>query len=101
MAWIKMDGCIACRKEGNYRQADAHHILDTGRRIDHAHTIPLCEWHHKADNLFSDAHDADAMLSMVGPTLAKHEAEFVARYGTELELLKETDDRYQQDQIAV
>lgn len=42
-------GCIACRQlELPGVWADAHHLIDpnTGNRISHDHTIPLCKPHH-------------------------------------------------------
>lgn len=100
LAWMKMDGCIACRKRGNMRYADVHHILEGGRRVSHSHSIPLCEWHHRGINVFSERGDAQ-LLSMLGPSLAHDKKAFTAEFGTEQELLKETDDRYMEGQIDV
>jgi len=99
ISWIKMHGCIACAKDGKHRYADAHHILDGGRRIGHDHTIPLCEWHHRGINLFDTLTDSQ-VEELLGPRLTSKRA-FIDRYGTELELLAEIDDRYMESQIEL
>jgi len=33
-------------KTGLFAFANAHHLLSGGKRISHAHTIPLCDLHH-------------------------------------------------------
>lgn len=70
-------GCIVCRNEGvSSGPASPHHLLDTGRRINHFHTIPLCHRHHQ------EGSNTPAWVS-------RHpwRAEFEKRYGSELELL--------------
>lgn len=89
-AWnvaIKDWGCIACRKDGNYRQADAHHILRGGRRIGHMHTIPLCPFHHRS--VPPDGMTKSEARDVLGPTLCDEKRAFEERYGTELELLEQ------------
>lgn len=93
-----MDGCAACRKRGHMRYADAHHILDGGRRISHSHTIPLCSWHHKGMEPGVSDQECENML---GPSLARSKRAFIAEFGTETELLEETDSRYMETQIQV
>lgn len=90
MGIIKQDiGCIVCHSRGlGVVPADAHHILSGGRRISHDATIPLCKLHH-------DGYDAarDGVANMFEPSLADSKRDFIAKYGTELALLAETDRR--------
>ncbi len=72
---IKRDiGCIACRQGNLHSQANAHHILSGGRRISHAATLPLCDFHH---------------TGLISIHASKRG--FVKDYGTEMELLAETN----------
>jgi len=50
---MRFFGCLPCHNNG-YPETpcDIHHILDTGRRIDEEHVLPLCPQHHRGDNLF-------------------------------------------------
>ncbi len=41
------------------------------------------------------------MLEQLGGSVHKHKRRFVDKFGTEAELLKETDDRYMESQITV
>lgn len=72
--------CIVCRNEGlGDSPAAVHHLLKSGKRISHRHTIPLCYQHHQSEH-------NDALSVSVHPW----EAEFEERYGTQLELLEQT-----------
>lgn len=72
---IKRDiGCIACMQGNLFSQANAHHILSGGKRISHAVTIPLCNFHHTG------------AISIHGSR-----REFISDYGTEMELLEKTN----------
>ena len=65
-------GFIACYVSGYPgTPADAHHLLDTGRRISHAATIPLCKHHHEF--------------------IHRHKHDFRVLYGTDKGLLKKTN----------
>lgn len=76
-------GCIACHHEARYGvPSDIHHIVQGYHQM----TIPLCPWHHRGIQL--DGMSQRAMLDLFGPSLAKQKKAFVARYGTELELLE-------------
>ena len=73
---ITEHGCIACRLDGNHRPAAVHHIVSGNRRMGHLFSLPLCDpGHHQGGQQFG-------MIS-----LHPWKARFVARYGTELELL--------------
>lgn len=75
---IKADvGCLACYKESGElgTPADAHHLLNGGRRISHMHTIGLCAWHHRG------------VGDGAGPSLAKNKREFHETYGDDEHLL--------------
>ena len=85
--------CMACVQEGcNILPVEAHHIVDMGYRKHsggHQATIPLCEWHHRGNPRlgFSASH----MAEMYGPSMARSKRKFVARYGTERQLLASVD----------
>jgi hypothetical protein len=67
-------GCVACRADGFQSPASVHHITQGYRRLGHLFTIPLCEAHHKGDG-------------KKVPSVHFQKRTFVARYGSELELL--------------
>lgn len=73
-------GCICCHLDGHPNTpAAVHHILRGDRRIDHFHTLPLCDpGHHQPDT-------RSGKLSV-----HYHRAAFKAKYGTEIELLAQT-----------
>lgn len=77
---ISQLGCIVCRLQGHgYAPAVVHHILRGGRRIDHLHTIPLCEpGHHQHA-------DRSGKISR-----HPYKARFEKAYGTEAYLLEQT-----------
>ena len=67
-------GCIACIQDGHPdTPAETHHLLDTGRRISHADTIPLCPNHHA--------------------TIHRKKRWFREQYGTDMALLGQTNGR--------
>ncbi|TXH46551.1 MAG: hypothetical protein E6Q97_29235 [Desulfurellales bacterium] len=74
-------GCIACRKMGYEDSgAEIHHIRETvgmGQRAGHDEAIPLCPAHHRG------THHPHV------PSIHLARREFIARFGTELELLAE------------
>lgn len=78
-------GCIACRKNGHWRQSEVHHIVEGRKRLGHDQTLPLCPWHHRGipDNNLSIA----VATEILGPSLAHSKREFVNTYGTEKDLL--------------
>ncbi len=70
---IKFEICCLVHKG---RPAEAHHLLSVGRRISHAATIPLCEACHTGKN-----------------STHKRRKWFAEHYGTDNDLLKETNRR--------
>lgn len=92
--------CCACRLEGVAQPSttEAHHLVDKGYRIHsggHDATIPLCGWHHRGD-----VHGCQVLCNpptmanaekAYGPSLALNKKAFKAKYGTERELLEQTD----------
>lgn len=76
MARVADYGCIACRMEGNFRQAAVHHIVSGNKRMGHLFTLPLCDPGH---------HQNGAQFDMV--SVHPYKARFEAKYGTQLELL--------------
>jgi hypothetical protein len=88
--------CIACEIEDELRgryieqpnKTTAHHIVDKGyRRLSGGHksTLPLCEWHHMGYRLLT--HDFVDMSAKWGPSMEHEKKKFIARYGTERQLL--------------
>lgn len=85
-------GCIACRKNGQFSDIDVHHLVDRGYRKHsggNKATLPLCPHHHR--NQPPDGWRPSEAYAFYGPSLAKHKREFIARYGSERELLAEVD----------
>lgn len=95
--------CLACEKEHVQQPlpTEAHHLVDKGTRAlsgGHMATIPLCSWHHRGEPL--EYMQKREMHVIYGPSLELHKREFKACYGTERELLAETDERLKQDAAA-
>ena len=77
MERVQALGCIACREEMDvYTPAEIHHILRSGRRIDHFHVLPLCAIHHRGGR-------NDATATSRHP----YRLAFEERYGAEWDLL--------------
>lgn len=76
MARIADIGCIACRNDGISSPASVHHIVQGNRRLGHLFTLPLCHPHHQGDG-------------RAVPSVHFTKRTFVARYGSELDLLAE------------
>lgn len=89
---LKYLGCVACILRGQpAREPDVHHLLSGGRRRGHDYTIPLCEWHHRAQppsGMFSGE-----CRIMFGPSLAEGSKTFHAEFGSDDFLLSETNRR--------
>jgi RecA-dependent nuclease len=77
-------GCICCRMLGFYSAPDIHHIVSGGKRKGNQYTLPLCSWHHRGVKPYPVV---ISVLRSIGPSLAGGSKPFVARWGTELELL--------------
>ena len=95
--------CMACEKERVQQSlpTEAHHLVDKGTRLlsgGHMATIPLCRWHHRG--VLVEYMSGREMLLVYGPSFALRKREFIACYGTERELLAETDERLKQDEAA-
>lgn len=73
-------GCVICWTEGNpHTPAEAHHMLEHGRRMGHLFTIPLCFLHHRAGR-------NDRRIVSRGQSQTR----FEERYGPEVDLLAAT-----------
>jgi hypothetical protein len=92
--------CRACVKQKVEQPSttEAHHLVDKGYRSHsggHDATIPLCGWHHRGDvrgcqKLCNPPTMRNAEASY-GPSLAMSKKAFIRKYGTERELLEQTD----------
>ena len=71
--------------------ADVHHLLSGGRRRGHSYTIPLCPWHHRGTFATTDEFTAREIEEMYGPSLARSPRKFREVFGTDEELLAQTD----------
>ena len=80
---------VAKMRAQPHEPATLHHITSGGRRLGHKFTIPLNPWRHQGTVLPGET--SSSMKEVYGPSLAKSRAEFEAAYGTELELLAETN----------
>lgn len=86
MGKVAAFGCVACKiRLGTHEPTTVHHITDSGRRLGHMFTIPLCPWHHQG--YLKPGKSGKVMEQIFGPSLAKSKAEFTRVFGTELELL--------------
>ena len=95
--------CLACEQEKIQQPlpTEAHHLVDKGTRKHsggHDATIPLCRWHHRGECV--EYMSSREMHLVYGPSLARRKREFIACYGTEREMLAETDERLKEDQAA-
>jgi hypothetical protein len=80
MASVAALGCIVCRRQGRgFVPCAVHHIIEGGRRVGHMSTIGLCDPGHHQNS------PDPAQISR-----HPNKARFVAAYGTEYELLAET-----------
>ena len=85
-------GCICCRKNfGMWRMPEIHHIIDGGRRLGHDQTLPLCRYHHQGQ--YPDETSTFSMLLDAGwgPPGPPGRRDWVAEFGTELDLLRQLD----------
>ena len=86
MGKVAAFGCIACKMRlGVHEPTTVHHITDSGRRLGHLFTIPLCPWHHQG--YVRPGMTSSKMVARFGPSLAKSRKDFESTFGTELELL--------------
>lgn len=88
--------CAACRKLGFYGTVcgptEIHHLTDGGRRMGNEYTIPLGRFHHRGTiPVGYGLKNTTQAVAMFGPSLETSKREFEERFGTELELLKETN----------
>lgn len=89
---IKSIGCVACRKRGLAMfcgPTECHHLLSVGKRRGHDATIPLGSWHHRSVTWRTLT--AKQMTEQFGPSLSRGSKLFHAEFGTDDELLDETN----------
>lgn len=102
--------CCACRLEEEFAKkrgdiclaqpsrTEAHHLVDKGYRIHsggHDATLNLCGWHHRGDvrgcQVLCNPPTMANVEKVYGPSLATNKKAFIAKYGTERELLEQTN----------
>lgn len=84
--------CCASMKVEQPFQTECHHIVTNGyRRLSGGHqsTIPLDAWHHRG--LCLDGWSSSEMAKAYGPSLALSKRSFIITFGTELQLLEQTN----------
>jgi hypothetical protein len=83
-------GCVVSRIFfGRWEPADIHHLVEGRKRLGHQFTIPLSPWFHRGVPP-ADLRPSEATKAL-GPSLAMSKRDFVAAYGTERELLEQTN----------
>lgn len=92
---LKAMPCQACRKIGQYGACgptEIHHLTDGGRRMGNLFSIPLGSWHHRAQiPVGFGLKNTTEAVAMFGPSLETSKRDFEERFGTELQLLAETN----------
>lgn len=85
--------CICCEKQQCSQPwpTEEHHLLSGGRRRGDEYSIPACQWHHRAKTL--PAIPLQTMTRLYGPSLAQGSKLFHERYGSDDELLAETNEK--------
>ena len=69
---------------------EIHHLTSGGRRLGNHETIPLCQYHHRAVLPASIKKTSTAVLRF-GPSLETSKRDFVKIFGSEMDLLSETN----------
>lgn len=93
--WDKLYGigCIACKKFGYHTYPEIHHLNLGGKagqkRRGHDYTVPLCSWHHQGSVRLG--YNSLGMAQKYGPSLAKQSKLFRTVFGTDDELLEQTN----------
>jgi hypothetical protein len=83
-------GCVVSRIFFNrWEPADIHHLVEGRKRLGHQYTIPLSPWFHRGVPP-ADLRPSEA-TERLGPSLAISKRKFVERFGTERELLEQTN----------
>lgn len=87
-------GCICCLESmGVWQQPECHHIVISGSRLGHWHTLPICPGHHRG--AWTDgqkAHYAERRLQMP-PCIDDGLPVFERVFGTQQELYMRTQAR--------
>ena len=86
---LKQLGCAACRQYGKARPAEVHHLVEAGERLGNDFTIPLCDWHHRGVVVRTSA---NYMTLLCGPSLARSRRDFEREFGTEHDILDDTNE---------
>ncbi len=91
-AALKSMPCAACRKLYTWYcgPTEIHHLTSGGRRLGNEFTIPLGRWHHRAQ-LPPEVKNTSEAVERFGPSLETSKRDFEARFGTEEQLLAETN----------
>lgn len=84
-------GCVVSRVFFNrWEPADIHHLVEGRKRLGHQFTIPLSPWFHRGIPPLPEMRPSEAE-KQIGPSLARSKRDFVAAYGTERDLLEQTN----------
>lgn len=92
--------CMCCVIEelNQPSRTEAHHLTDKGTRKlsgGHMAVLPLCGWHHRGDvrgcGALCNPPTIKNATATYGPSLAMSKRQFTGKYGTERELLAQTN----------
>lgn len=89
-------GCIACRKLGFVVFPEEHHLNEFGHagqaRRGPEFTIGLCRWHHRGEPVLPNTRPSIVTSrTLLGPSLKHESVAFRATFGTDDELLEQTN----------
>lgn len=86
--WI---GCVVSHVFLNLKEVpyDVHHLVEGGKRLGHAFSIPLSPWFHRG--IPPDGMNVIEATARYGPSLALNPKRFKEHFGTDRELLEATN----------
>ena len=84
-------GCVVSRVFfDRWEPAEIHHLVEGRKRLGHQFTIPLSPWFHRGIPPLAEMRPSEAEKA-IGPSLARSKRDFTAKFGTERELLEQTN----------
>jgi len=93
-------GCIVSRLYFNrWEPAEIHHLVEGRKRLGHQYTIPLSTWFHRGIPPRWDMRPSECD-KLIGPSLARSKRDFVAKFGTERELLAKTNELISEMEVS-
>ena len=85
-------GCLCCHIEGwGFAEAQIHHVVEGRKRLGLEFTVRLCPHHHSGEVPPICCGNVAVAERRFGPSLAHNKGGFIARYGTERDLVMVAD----------